>query len=62
MGCGTAPLATHLPENGPVCAADFVRYSLIDWTRWWVVEQIGRSLAERLDLGATTWNQRSDLI
>lgn len=26
-----------------------VRYSLIDWTGWWVVEQIGRSIADRLD-------------
>lgn len=26
-----------------------VRYSLIDWTGWWVVEQIGRSIAERLE-------------
>lgn len=26
-----------------------VRYSLIDWTGWWVVEQIGRSIEERLD-------------
>lgn len=25
-----------------------VRYSLIDWTGWWVVEQIGRNIAERL--------------
>jgi DNA-binding transcriptional ArsR family regulator len=26
-----------------------VRYSLIDWTGWWVVEQIGQSVAEHLD-------------
>ncbi len=25
-----------------------VRYSLIDWTGWWVVEQIGRNIADRL--------------
>ena len=25
------------------------RYALIDWTGWWVVEQIARSVAEALD-------------
>jgi DNA-binding transcriptional ArsR family regulator len=26
-----------------------VRYTLIEWSGWWVVEQIGRALAARLD-------------
>jgi DNA-binding transcriptional ArsR family regulator len=26
-----------------------VRYALIEWSGWWVVEQIGRALAARLD-------------
>jgi DNA-binding transcriptional ArsR family regulator len=26
-----------------------VRYALIEWSGWWVVEQVGRALAARLD-------------
>ena len=26
-----------------------VRYALVDWTGWWLVEQISRSLADHLD-------------
>ena len=26
-----------------------VRYALIEWSGWWVIEQIGRALAARLD-------------
>jgi hypothetical protein len=26
-----------------------VRYSLVDWTGWWLVEQIGASVLSQLD-------------